>query len=149
MSAFVLSRLDCCNSILFRCPHYLLNRLQKDKNSSIRVSSLKLSYLQDRQVTLHLRTLHWLPFDARIKYKICFLCFSAITSTGSVCLSDLVKIYTPSGQFDLQSICQVVLQYILCRVASYIAPTVQRTYKRFPQSASFFRSELTTELFQT
>ena len=136
MSAFVLSRLDCCNSILSGCPHYPLNRLQEVKNRSIRVSSLKLSYLQDRQVTLHLCNLHWLPFDAKIKYKMSFLCFSAITSTGPVCLCDLVKIYTPSGQFDLQSICEVVLQHILCRVASYIAPTVQRTYKRFPRSAS-------------
>ena len=35
----------------------------------------------------HLRTLHWLPIDARIKYKLCSLCFGAITSTGPVYLS--------------------------------------------------------------
>ena len=39
-----------------------------------------------------------LPIDARIKYRVSSQCFSAITSTGLVYLSDLHKIYMPSGQ---------------------------------------------------
>ena len=33
-------------------------------------------------ITPHLRSLLWLPVDARIKYKISSLCFGAITFTG-------------------------------------------------------------------
>ena len=46
----------------------------------------------------HLQTLHWLPVDATIQYKICSLCFSAINSSGPQYLADLLKIYAPSRQ---------------------------------------------------
>ena len=87
VSAFLLSRLDYCNSLLSRCPQYLLNRLQKVQNNAARII---LQATRTDHITPHLRTLHWLPIDARIKYKLCFLCFGAITSTGPVYLSDLL-----------------------------------------------------------
>ena len=37
VSAFVLSRLDYCNSLLFGCPQYLLNKLQKVQNNAARL----------------------------------------------------------------------------------------------------------------
>ena len=87
VSAFVLLRLDYCNSVLSGCPQYLLNRPQKIQNNATR---LILKALKTKQITPHLRTLHWLPIDARIRYKIHSLCFGAITSTGPVYLSDLL-----------------------------------------------------------
>ena len=36
--AFVMSRLDHCNSLLYGCPQYLINRLQKVQNM-LRASS--------------------------------------------------------------------------------------------------------------
>ena len=95
LSAFVLSRLDCCNSLLSGCPQYLLKRLGKVQ---INVARLMLKAPKTEHITPHLRTLHWLPIDVRIKYKLCSLCFGAITSTGPVYLSDLHKIYTPTRQ---------------------------------------------------
>ena len=81
----------------------------------------------------HLCTLHWLPIDARIKYKLCSLCFDAMTSTGPVCLSGLLKIYTPSRQ--LQSFADICILCILSvstrsyseRSFSYTAPTLWNT----------------------
>ena len=70
VSAFVLSRLVYCNSILSGCPQYLLNRLQKVQNNAAR---LILKASKTDHITPHLRTLHWLPVDARIKYKLCSL----------------------------------------------------------------------------
>ena len=90
VSAFVLSRLDYCISLLSCCLQYLLNRLQ--------AVHLILKTPKTEHITPHLRTLHWLTIDARLKYKLCSLCIGAITSTGPVCLSDLLKIYTPSWQ---------------------------------------------------
>ena len=37
VSAFVLSRLDYCNSLLSGCPQYLLNRLRKVQNNAARL----------------------------------------------------------------------------------------------------------------
>ena len=99
VSAFVLSRLDFCNFLLSGCPQYLLNRLQKVRNIAARLFlKALLKAPRTDHITPHLRTLNWLPIDARIKYKLCSLCFGAITSTGPVYLSDLLKIYTSSRQ---------------------------------------------------
>ena len=92
VSAFVLSRLDYCNFLLSGCPQYLLDRFQKVQNNAGR---LILKATKTDHITPHLRILCWLPIDARIKYKLSSLCFGAITSTGPVHLSDLLKIYTP------------------------------------------------------
>ena len=101
-----LSRLDYCNPLLSGCPQYLLNRLQKVRNNADRFI---LKAPQTDHSTPHLRTLHWLPIDARIKCKLCSLCFGAITSNGPVYLSDLFKIDTPARQLrfsaDIDILC--------------------------------------------
>ena len=61
--AFVMSRLDYCNFLLYGCPQYLINRLQKVQNNAAR---LILKVLTTYHITPHLQTLHWLPKDARI-----------------------------------------------------------------------------------
>ena len=107
-------------------------------------------------ITPHLRTLHWLPVHARIEYKLCSLCFGAITSAGPVYLSDLLKIYTPSRQ--LRSSADIGILFIPSvntksygeRSFSYTSPTLWNTLPkdiRFSQSVSSFRSELKTHLF--
>ena len=87
VSAFVLSRLDYCNFLLSGCPQYLLNRLQKVQSNAAR---LILKAPKTDHIAPHLRTLHRLPIDTRIKYKLCSLCFGVITSTGPIYLSDLL-----------------------------------------------------------
>ena len=39
ISAFVLSRIDCCNSILAGCPKQLIHKLQKVQNNTARLIS--------------------------------------------------------------------------------------------------------------
>ena len=77
--AFVRSRLVYCTSLLYGCPQYLINRLQKLQNNAAR---LILRVPKTDHITPHLQTLHWLPVDARIQYKICSLSFNAINSSG-------------------------------------------------------------------
>ena len=52
-------------------------------------------------VKLILKSLHWLPVRARIKYTIWTLCFNVIKSTGPQYLSEFLHLYTPSR--DLRS----------------------------------------------
>ena len=109
-------------------------------------------------ITPRLRTLHWLPIDARIKYKLCFLCFGAITSTGPVYLSDLLKIYTSSGLLrasaDIRILCipSVNTKSYGERSFSYTGPTLWNTLPkdiRFSLSVFSFTSALKTHLFPT
>ena len=130
-----------CNFFLSGCPQYLLNRLQKVQNNA---ACLTLKASKTDHITPHLRTLHWLPIEVRIKYKLCSLCFGAITSTGPVYLSSLLKIYTPSRQLRSSTDGE--------RSCSYTAPTLWNTLPkdiRFSQSVSSFRSALKTHLFPT
>ena len=93
--AVVMSKLDYCNSLLYGCPQYLINRLQKIQNNAAR---LILKVLKTDHITPHLQTLHWLPVNARIQYKIYSLCLNAINTPAPQYLADLLKIYAPSRQ---------------------------------------------------
>ena len=93
--AFVMSRLDYCNSLLYGCPQYLLSRLQKVKNSAA-LFILKVS--KTDHITPHWQTLHWLPVNATIQYNICPPCFNVINSSGPQYFADLFKIYAPFRQ---------------------------------------------------
>ena len=64
---FVLSRLDYCNSLLFGCPQYLLNKLQKVQNNAAR---LVLRVSKTDHISPHLASLSWLPIDSQIQYKL-------------------------------------------------------------------------------
>ena len=100
VSAFVLSRIDYCNAFLYGCPQHLLNRVQKLQNNAAR---LVLRIRKSEHITPHLQSLHWLPVESRIKYKIAILAFGAITLTGPQYLSDLVHSYTPARQLRSSS----------------------------------------------
>ena len=95
VSAFALSQLDYCNSLLSGCLLYLLNRLQKVQNNA---AYLAWKATWTDHITPQLHTLHGLPINARIKHKISSLRFSAIIYTGPVYLSDLLTVYVPYTQ---------------------------------------------------
>ena len=93
--AFVLSKLDYCNSLLSGCPQYLIYKLQKVQNSAARL------ILQSRKrdhVTPLLRTLHWLPIKARIEYKLSTLCFNFFSGNTPSYMSELLTPYIPRRQ---------------------------------------------------
>ena len=71
VSAFVLSRIDYCNSLLFGSTHDVTSHLQRILNYAARVI-LRLPMLPN--ITTHLTSLHWLPVKVRSTYKIACLC---------------------------------------------------------------------------
>ena len=90
--AFVLSRLDYCNSLLSGCPQYLLYKLQKVQNSAAR---LVLQARKHDHATPLLRKLHWLPIQARIEYKLSVLCHNFFIDSSPHYLSSILSVYTP------------------------------------------------------
>ena len=58
VSAFVLSRIDYCNSLLFGSTHDVTSHMQRIQNYAARVILL---LPRSCSITTHLRSLHWLP----------------------------------------------------------------------------------------
>ena len=95
LRAFVLSRLDYCNSLLVGCPMYLLSKLQKVQNNAAR---LIFRTTRSAHVTPRLHSLHWLPTEQRIEYKSSLLCFKIISHQAPIYLSELLHLYAPFRQ---------------------------------------------------
>ena len=70
VSAFVLSRIDYYNSLLFGSTHDVTSHLQRIQNYAARVI---LRLPKSSSITIHLRSLHWLPVKVRSTYKIACL----------------------------------------------------------------------------
>ena len=68
--ALIMSRLDCCNSVLAALPTSTLQPLQRVQNTAAR---LVFGSSRSDHVTPTLIQLHWLPVSYRIKFKLCCL----------------------------------------------------------------------------
>ena len=87
VSAFVLSRIDYCNSLLFGSTHDVTSHLQRIQNYAARVIfRLPMS----SSITIHLKSLHWLPVTVRSTYKIACLCYHCHSSTAPSYVTDML-----------------------------------------------------------
>ncbi|KAM9561826.1 uncharacterized protein ACWYII_025626 [Salvelinus alpinus] len=74
IQALVISRLDYCNSLLAGLPACAIKPLQLIQNAAAR---LVFNLPKFSHVTPLLRSLHWLPVEARIRYKTMVLAYGA------------------------------------------------------------------------
>ena len=81
VSAFVLSRIDYCNSLLFGSTHDVTSHLLRIQNYAARVI---LCLPRSSSITLHLKSLHWLPVKVRNTYKIDCSCSHSSTAPSFV-----------------------------------------------------------------
>jgi hypothetical protein len=88
VSALILTRIDYCNATLAGLPASALQPLRRVMNAAAR---LVLGLKPRDHVTTALKQLHWLPIEARIKYKLCLLVHLAINGRAPVYLADLLK----------------------------------------------------------
>ena len=91
--AMVTSRLDYCNSLLFALPAKDINRLQRVQNSLARV--VTKSPLRAHSGPL-LYSLHWLPVNFRIQFKINLLTYKTLSTEQPSYLHDLLKVSVPN-----------------------------------------------------
>ena len=93
VSAFVLSRLDYCNTLLAGVPNVLLAKLQLVMNNAARlVTGAKVS----RHITPVLAALHWLPIHARVSYKLAVMGFSSAAGIAPSYIQEMIPPYQPT-----------------------------------------------------
>ena len=75
-NAFIHSRIDYCNSHFHGLPKYSINRLQKIQNSVARIVTRTS---RSSHITPVLKSLHWLPIQHRINFKLCCITHRALS----------------------------------------------------------------------
>ena len=98
VNAFVTSRIDSCNSLLYGLPNYLIQRLQYALNSAARLISMSR---KADHITPLLIELHWLPVEQRINFKILLFTYKIVNGLAPMYLSQLLVPYVPRR--DLRS----------------------------------------------
>ena len=93
--AFISSKLDFCNALLYGLPQSVIDRLQYVKNCAARLVTRTRS---SEHITPVLRRLHWLPVRQRITYKILLLTYKALNGMAPKYIADFIQPYTPTRQ---------------------------------------------------
>ena len=88
--AFITSKLDYCNAILYGLPQAQLDKLQLIQNTAARIVS---KTKKSQHITPVLRSLHWLPIHKRIVFKLLLLTYKALNGQASSYISDLLTKY--------------------------------------------------------
>ena len=87
VSAFVLSRIDYCSSLQFGYSHDVTSHLQRMQKYAARVI---LRLPMSSSITIHLKSLHWLPVKVRSTYKIACLCYHCHSRTAPSYVTDML-----------------------------------------------------------
>ena len=89
--AFITSRIDYCNSLLYRLPNNQLAKIQRVLNASARLVCNAPRFCH---ITPIMRDLHWLPIRARINFKVLLLTFKALHGLAPQYLRSLISVKT-------------------------------------------------------
>ena len=89
VQAFIMGRIDYCNSLLYVLPATHINKLQRVQNAAAR---LICSIPCFSHVTPVLYSLHWLPAQFRIDFKILMIAFKAIHGHAPEYICNLIHI---------------------------------------------------------
>ena len=87
--AFVTSRLDYCNSLLYNIDDKHLYKLQLIQNSAARLVTRTPMYEHISPVR---QALHWLPIEARVHFKLLLFVYKILHNQAPVYLSDLITV---------------------------------------------------------
>ena len=87
VSAFVLSRINYCSSLLFGFAHDVTFHLQRILNYAARVI---LRLPRSSSITTHLKSLNWLPVKVRSTYQIACLCYHCHSSTAPSYVTEML-----------------------------------------------------------
>ena len=86
--AFISSKLDFCNALLYGLHRSVIDRLQFVHNCAARLVTRTRS---SEHIATVLRRLHWLPVRQRITYKILLLTYKALNGMAPKYIADLFQ----------------------------------------------------------
>ena len=151
--AFITSRLDNGNSLLYGLPDYLTDKLQRIHNTAARILTQTKKF---DHITPTLRDLHWLPVKNRIIFKILILTFRCLHGLAPAYLSQLLHPYLPAR--SLRSSNLLLLKITKTRSKSYgdrafqnSAPKIWNSLPlniRQCETLASFKSKLKEHLFK-
>jgi hypothetical protein len=151
--AFISSRLDCGNSLLYRLPEHQLQRVQRLQNTAARILTRTRKF---DHITPVLQSLHWLPVSERIDFKILCLTYKCLHDQAPNYLQELIQLYKPSR--DLRSCSKGLLKIPDTHLKTYgdrsfakAAPTLWNALPlviRESDSLDSFKACLKTYLFK-
>ena len=99
MRALILFKLDYGNALLSSCKNKDVARLQRLQN---RAARMVFQVSRRHSSSPLLASLHWLPIDKRIKFKILLHIYKALNDLSPVYLTECITIHLPSRE-DLRS----------------------------------------------
>jgi len=150
--AFVTSRLDYCNSLLYGISSTLATKLQHVLNTAARIVTRTRIGMH---ITPVLKSLHWLPVVQRCAFKTALLTFKVIHGLAPSYLCELISYRSTTR--DLRSINNVLLDVpkstscIGSRAFIFSAPKLWNSLPedvRTCVSLSIFKTKLKTYLFR-
>ena len=98
--SFIHSRLDYCNSLFYGLPNYSVHRLQNVQNTAARIVTRSV---RSSHITPVLKSLHLLPVNYRINFKICCITHRALSLHEPHYLSSLFSLRSNSHSLRFSS----------------------------------------------
>jgi hypothetical protein len=151
--AFITTKLDYCNSLLCGLPTSLISRLQRVQNAAARILT---GTPRHEHITPVLRSLHWLPVEKRVEFKILLLVYKVLHGVSPMYLQDLIISHVPTR--NLRSMDQHLVNVpfttsslVQSRAFSVAGPRLWNALPyaiRSATSASLFKSKVKTHLFR-
>ena len=153
--AIIGSRLDYCNSLLYRVSNRNINRLQHAQNAAARVvlNRTRFSFPHARPI---LKELHWLPINERIEHKLATLVFKTRFYHEPSYLYTLLADYVPTRSLrssDRKRLLVVPTSKLVLgsRAFSVAAPSLWNSLPesvRMSSSVASFKASLKTHLYK-
>ena len=151
--AFVSSRLDYCNSLFTCLSKTSLDRLQLVQNTAARILTRSR---RSCHITPVLASLHWLPVQYRIRFKILVITHRALHGQAPNYLSDLLTPYVPirSLRSSSQALLVVPQTKLITKGDRAFACFAPRVWNELPfhlrtvDSVDIFKRLLKTHLFR-
>ena len=149
VNAFMISRIDYCNSILYGLPTVEHEKLQRVQNIAARL--ITGSSRRDH-ITPVLKNLHWLPVKLRITFKILLLIYKILNGQSPSYLTSLISSYKPVRSLRSSDLLLLQVPNVMNsqRIFSYCAPQLWNSLPKFlkeSETVTIFKKKLKTFLF--